>query len=885
MNVRRLLGHFGLASLLCLTACRATSTEQPPAPIPNPVACQRKVTAEAEQIYIAQLSPLEEIMEGADVCFSQQTLKAARDAILADKSDRPAVPARRWDHKSAPKNLALIDRRFALNADEKQHISRDGFVISERLYDTDYVMALHEVFQSQLPLYVSADAILHAVYASNDKLLAQLEATLLAPRLDKLLEALQCQLAASSRELPAEVARDVDLYLTVARSLLADKEVSSLFGQEAPAKQLLDAIRSSSEFAERKLFGRSRMIDFSVYKPRGHYAPEAKEKNPNQADLSSYFRAVTWLSRIEWNIVTRSCVSSQHGPELFATPHEAAVAIALGRLISDAKVGDAVDSFDRAFTLLAGKREDVPLAKLAELATGAGITTLRDPQLSDKLKQAIGKSYVRTARTHYAWEGCTELPVISTMIGPRIVPDGAATRPLVHSETPERRIVHAADMAYALGHDRALNYLSDDLKQFPTLRANLDKARKLAHDVAGDALYNAWSTAILKLAEPATDAAALPSFMRSDAYADLRMNSAVAAFGQIRHNYVLMAAQTYDEGGCEIPDTFVEPVPAVYDALIAYAERGGTVLRALDPEDTTGGKSYFARLAQTLQILSVIARDELAQKPLSDAQKRFLGMVVEVTGSGRGTGGSPTFTGWYFDLFRDRRDAFTGADFIADYYTSSELQQVSYVGVSGVRMGIFVVDSGGEPRAFMGPVTRAYEHVGPLDKRLTDAEAVRLPDAARIDPWAATYSAKALPQPPITYVAHVKDRPDETRTQQVTLEVWSTRPLGPVTLELLDHHRRPLGRVTHPVGTAKTKFFFPKRAIVKGGEHFGYEGVHLRVGNFDDWQVGGIPDAQSGAPRRPIVEGSGHAYGGMPAVVEPVSIDPFDPFNTESEPR
>lgn len=85
--------------------------------------------------------------------------------------------------------------------------------------------------------------------------------------------------------------------------------------------------------------------------------------------------------------------------------------------------------------------------------------------------------------------------------------------------------------------------------------------------------------------------------------------------------------------------------------------------RGLDAEDDSGGRAYFARLSGTLRFLARFDRDKLAGRALSADEQRFLAMVVETTGSGRWTGGSPTATGWYFDLFRDRRDAFSGAGF------------------------------------------------------------------------------------------------------------------------------------------------------------------------------------------------------------------------------
>lgn len=879
-----------LPSLLCCFACTQSPLSRTPQPAQNlaPLApvpavrrdCQRDAKTAEEPDYIPPLLPSEEPFDEKNACVvSQDGLKRVGDAVLKDEAVRPALPARRWDRKMEPARLALIARRFALKKAEREQLFRDGFVVPARLADSDYVLALHEIFQSELPLYVSADAILHAVYASNDKLLAELEATVLLPRLRTLLETLHCGLSAAAPRFPIDIARDVDLYLTVARSLLADGAVRSLYQQEDEAAKLFAKAQAAADFIEVPLFGRQRMIDFSQYRPRGHYASGMKSENPGHADLAAYFRAVTWLSRIEWNIVSRSCVSSQHGPGTFDTPREAAVALALAELVTSTKTQAELDALDRAFGLWSGKREDVPLPKLAAFGAQAGIVSYADPALAGKLRQVIGSRYARTARTHYAWEGCQALPVISTLLGPRILPDAAALRLLVHSETANRRMVQAADVAYTLGHDRALRYLGEDLKQYPQLAQNLKKARQRTEEStgpgAGEDLFSAWFVAIRKLAAAPPANSGVPSFMQSEAFADLEINSAVAAFGQLRHNAVLMAAQTYDEGGCAIPEVFIEPAVAVYDALIQYAERGGAVLGVLDPQDQSGAGRYFARMARVLRILTKIARDELANRALTEDESRFLGMVVEITGAGRTTGGSPTFTGWYFDLFRDRRDAFSGASFIADYYTSSETKEVAYLGVSGVRMGIFVVDTAGAPRAFIGPVARAFAHVGPLSKRLGDQEGAQLKDAERSEPWAKAYSVAAPAEPPLTFIAKAATKAHARRTQEVTLEVFSTRALGPVTIELLDHHRRPLFQVTHPVGTAKTRFYFPALPIKKGSEDIGYEGVHVRVGEFDAWELDARADAQAGAPRVGLSTGYGHAYGGMPKVPP---LPPRDPF-------
>jgi hypothetical protein len=129
------------------------------------------------------------------------------------------------------------------------------------------------------------------------------------------------------------------------------------------------------------------------------------------------------------------------------------------------------------------------------------------------------------------------------------------------------------DIAYLLGNDRGKAWIKDDLAQFPALAANLDKARKILGDAPRtDDLYTAWLDALRALA--ARPSGAVPSFMDTDAFADFRVNTTLAGFAQLRHNYVLIAGQAYGEGGCEIPDGYVEPAPAVYDALARYADSG-----------------------------------------------------------------------------------------------------------------------------------------------------------------------------------------------------------------------------------------------------------------------------------------------------------------------
>src|SRR5262249_31356163 len=198
-------------------------------------------------------------------------------------------------------------------------------------------------------------------------------------------------------------------------------------------------------------------------------------------------------------------------------------------------------------------------------------------------------------------------------------------------------------------------------------------------------------------------------------------------------------------GACSVPDGFVEPAPAVYAELAAYADRGRTAMAALDPKGALGSLGYFARLGKLMRVLGAISEAERSGKPLSADARAFLSMVVEIHGEDIGTGFNTTYNGWYFDLFLDRpapttlpppgraeHPSMKAASFIADYYTSTNTHTVAYAGASAPRLGIFVIDTGGSPRVVVGPVAHAYEHHGPLDARATDEGATNL--SARVHP-------------------------------------------------------------------------------------------------------------------------------------------------------
>jgi hypothetical protein len=741
----------------------------------------------------------------ADVCaIANRNIGRAERAARASRGEK--APTLAWDGVTPPKYLDRIDAHFHLTSEENEKLRANGLVVLDRLPYVNYANALHDVFQEELPLFVGIDPILHAVFRGTELALERVETRRLLPALSSMLKKLRGALAQSRGRYDDNTLADLDVYLGMPWGLLglapAPKDFdgkppkASVLGHDEPVAALVTSV-GGKQLEEVSLFGRPRMVDFSQFEPRGHYAANGS----GAGGLDTYFQALMWLTRIEFNLVSRSCRSSWPGlgsdrEPSAETPREARDALALAELAASSSALVEIRAFDEVYSAFAGRREDISPMEMLKLA-GKNRIAATDPDAPEKLKAAIGTGYQRTARIHFTPEGCPDLPAIATLFGPRIVPDVAPLTRVVHDSVLQRKRLSAGDLGFVLGHDRAKKYI-DDLAVFPDLAPALVGARsELAKGVqASRDLYGTWLRAILPLGS--APRGAVPSFMGKAAYDDMRLNSALVAYGQLRHTFVLLAGQGYDAYGCEIPDAYVEPLPEVYDALLTHVRR----LKTIAP-----GWNGLERVLSTLSSIAHAESDGLA---LTVAQRRWLGMAAEFVPAGGfnlDSGTPPTWTGWYFDMFDDRDHGATRAvPFIADYFTLTGVGEVAYVGADGPRMGVFIVDSGGAPRAMVGPVARGYELHAPLDApRLDDLRALN-PDLPKQAPWRTSFAVADKPEPaleldgtvvqcePVAAPGAGDASAAQPRGGQWRIAVRSAKALGPVTFTLLDHHGDPITR-------------------------------------------------------------------------------------------
>lgn len=193
-----------------------------------------------------------------------------------------------------------VDFHYKLTTYEKYLLRNHGFVVTERLRQPTFADAFLEIYNKDLPVFVSIDAILHALHMSMDEILMEVERSVLSKKLDILLASLHGQLPSiaskySSTSAMKQMVNDVDVYLTVPRVLLGTAAAPAFSENATTVQELLTLIAAKRPAAYELFSDTTRTIDFSQFTVRGHYT--------QSPELSKYFQAMIWLGRTEIYLV------------------------------------------------------------------------------------------------------------------------------------------------------------------------------------------------------------------------------------------------------------------------------------------------------------------------------------------------------------------------------------------------------------------------------------------------------------------------------------------------------------------------------------------------------------------------------------------------------
>lgn len=166
-------------------------------------------------------------------------------------------------------------------------------VVSERLGARSFAEGYYRLYSDDLPVFITADSILHAWHRSFDSILKEIESCYLVPTLKRILISMQFVFQNIGDK---KILLDADYFIGVALAFLPQYNGGTyciMKENEQRYSATLTAI-TNQKTMEIKLFGKSRTVDFSQFKPRGHY-----ESNDV---LRQYFQAMMWLGRIDFSL-------------------------------------------------------------------------------------------------------------------------------------------------------------------------------------------------------------------------------------------------------------------------------------------------------------------------------------------------------------------------------------------------------------------------------------------------------------------------------------------------------------------------------------------------------------------------------------------------------
>lgn len=654
--------------------------------------------------------------------------------------------------------MDLIGAAMKPGKAEAALLAKNGFVASAAWQHQTMAHALLWVFEKDLPVLVTSDMILQALHASYDDILKLIERSVLVPKIEAMLAGAHTALGKADKgQAPAAVAawQDADLYLTVARSLLGGKAVASLSGAavDDAAAGLLAAI-DAKQLVTVQIFGGPRVMDFSQFEVRGHY-----EGDPL---LERYFRTMMWLGRVDLRFVEPDALA---GTWLFR-PRQLMTALHL----ADAMAGAPMAHWqvaDRLVTMMVGPVDYMDLPALQPMRADFGLSHADAVAALDAAAEQslVGRLVAgiyggQQIASHYLETNPfdakpTPLPPSFALLGQRFVIDSYVFANVVYDRVVfegkkiQRVLPSPLDAMFALGNDRALVHLQDELAEHPYQGALLLLRHLVdSHDDAfwSGNLYNGWLASLRALtADPGASAgltkAATPASMQTAAWHDKQLRTQLASWAQLRHDTILYAKQSYTGGvACEHPDGYVEPVPAFWAALGKLAGEARVALQNAPGIDPNVGKqldTFWGHWQTTMGRLEAIARGELEGKELSAEQLDFLKQtIVHET-----VCGGPIFNGWYTSLFFAADNFDKWKPTIADVHTNPNAgplpgPHVLHVATGNVELMIFTADTCTGAEAFVGPVFRYHEVVVPEIKRLKDSD------------WEAQLSAGTAPGQP-----------------------------------------------------------------------------------------------------------------------------------------
>ena len=586
--------------------------------------------------------------------------------------------------KAKVTNFDSVAGPYLKDPKDLERLMKNGFAVVRGGQIEDITAPYAWFRQQNLPMYVTADTLLHLFHVQFDETLKDIEEAVFYPDIVAVTKAM---LAASEADYASldgdlkEAARRNVAYFAVALSQLepeykAPDYVKEVVAWECEHIEKHAGFTQDEEARAHALFRFSE--DYSQYLPRGHYT--------RSETLKKYFRGMMWYGRMTFLAKGHEKFGPFIPPAKALTDRDTARIQTLGAALISAHAGSVklpdgrpvAAAWDRMYAVTAfyvGFADDLTLYEyreafgkvMGEKAPPAALTKQADYakvllELVKLRKPAIfsgtGNAGVRVdlvpggevttkqlddildATQGFRFMGQRYIPD-SYMFGQLVFPasgtGGAAnafTTVVIRQVGPVRGFPRGLDVFSVLGSKRAETHLAalkdtDANKYAP----QIEKLRKEFGDLKpadwNRNLYWSWLYSLKTLAEPCGKG--YQTYQQSDAWTDRQLNTALASWASLRHDTILYAKQSYTPRGAGTapgghqppppPKGLVEPLPAFYARMLTTARMARDGLAELKVTTPPAVRRMDA-LVSTLEHLLDLCKRQVANEALTAAGQR-----------------------------------------------------------------------------------------------------------------------------------------------------------------------------------------------------------------------------------------------------------------------
>lgn len=650
--------------------------------------------------------------------------------------------------------LDSMDMWFSLTNDEKQMISDNHFMVSERLSAYSFADAIVNIYSSDLPFFLSTDLVLHALHASYDKMLQRLEYELLEGNLELLITAMRDHVPVLFSEYSGnndvqQAIKDADLFLSVGLSLLKDETIQPLYDESGNYSLLINEImKENPGLLNIQLFSdHYRKFDASQFTPRGHYTEDFWTAD-GLKNLKNYFRSMMWFGRADFFLTPPPVAQGEDEWSEEDIKRMNAGAVVVNELLNISGKKSLLELHEKIIGFFVGPEDNLSPIELddiiSELAvspedmfTDSKFTNFQEKiNSSDDYGQKILSNFFIVDADK---ENPAELPVSYKLLGQKFLIDSYVFSQVVYDQIyydgkeVHRMLPDPLDVMFVLGNEDALPLLEDEILEYH-YAYKLEELRYLTESYDegfwSQSLYNTWLNAIRSL-NPPENKSGYPYFMKTTEWQTQKLNTQLSSWAELRHDNILYAKQSYTGGtSCSFPHVYIEPYPRFFEVLYEFSISASgffqSELGSLNLDMTQGLLNYYQKFGEHMLKLKQLAEKELRGESFNEEEITYLKLFVnEVMASG------PSITGWYNELFYDMFKGLESDFLVVDVHTQPTdefgniIGKVMHVGTGKINLGVFCTGTpfgNYEPTAFIGPVMSFHEKYELDWIRLTDEE-------------------------------------------------------------------------------------------------------------------------------------------------------------------